>query len=70
MVGVLRQSEDYFVGAFVVVGIEELCIIAVERVTLGNRLFASIDAFRVLGSAGIGLGIQVKLCKQSVGSAL
>ena len=70
MVGVLRQGEDNLVGALVVVGIEELGIVAVERVALGYGVVASLDALSILGCAGVNLGIEIKLCQQCVGSSL
>ena len=70
MVGVLRQGEDNLVSALVVVGIEELSIVAVERVALGNGVVASLDALSILGCASVNLGIEIKLCQQCVGSSL
>ena len=64
------QGEDNFVGTLVVIGIEELAVIRLQRVAHIHHLLTSLLALGILGNAGINLAVQIKLGKQSVGCAL
>ena len=65
-----RQGEDNFVGTLVVIGIEELAVIRLQRVAHIHHLLTSLLALGILGNAGINLAVQIKLGKQGVGCAL
>ena len=65
-----RQGEDNLVGTLVVISIEELAVIRLQRVAHIHHLLTSLLALGILGNAGINLAVQIKLGKQSVGCAL
>ncbi len=70
MRGVDRQGEDNLVGALVVVGIEEVGIVAVERIALCDGVVAGGDAVGVMVLAGVYLRIEIELGQQRVGCSL
>ena len=65
-----RQGEDNFVGTLVVISIEELAVIRLQRVAHIHHLLTSLLALGILGNAGINLAVQIKLGKQGVGCTL
>ena len=65
-----RQGEDNFVGTLVVISIEELAVIRLQRVAHIHHLLTSLLALSILSHAGINLAVQIKLGKQGVGCAL
>ena len=65
-----RQGEDNFVGTLVVISIEELAVIRLQRVAHIHHLLTSLLALGILGNAGINLAVQIKLGKQGIGSTL
>ena len=70
MLSAYRQGEDYLVGTLVVIGIEELAVIRLQRVAHVHHLLAGLLTLGILSHAGINLAVQIKLGKQSVGCAL
>ena len=64
------QGEDNFVGTLVVISIEELAVIRLQRVAHIHHLLTSLHALGILGNAGINLAVQIKLGKQGIGSTL
>ena len=64
---VLLDCEDDLVSALVVVGKEQLLVIAVETVSIIHEILQQISALVPLGSAGIDLGAKVKLGKKELG---
>jgi hypothetical protein len=65
-----RQGKDNLVGTLVVICIEELAVIRLQRISHTHHLLASLLALGILGNAGINLAVQIKLGKQGIGSAL
>ena len=64
---VAGQREDDLVRTQVVVGIEELRVVAFQRVTLLHHLVAGGDALRPVGLAGVDLAVEVEACQQRPG---
>ena len=65
-----RQGEDNFVGTLVVICIEELAVIRLQRVAHIHHLLTSLLALSILRHTSINLAVQIKLGKQGIGSTL
>ena len=65
-----RQGEDNLIGTLIVISIEELSVIRLQRISHIHHLLTSILALGILSHTGINLAVQIKLGKQGIGSAL
>ena len=65
-----RQSKDNLVGTLVIIGIEELAVIRLQRVAHIHYLLADLLTLGILSYAGINLAVQIKLGKQGIGGTL
>ena len=70
MLSTYRQGKDNLVGTLVVISIEELAVIRLQRVAHIHHLLTSLLALGILSHAGINLAVQIKLGKQGIGCAL